>query len=294
MTSHYRITLASLDALDSSWAWRTWHGRSHRSAFDIYGPMGSLHQYWGRIWDNPVEMRMDLLDNGGGGAPASIIDEFVELCESRDGLTFPGEPIPRERLLTSGGEAEMDLPLELRAALDRVGVGLPPMTAGLAASFEHGLDHWISSTEDSSLVLSGSELALGGDDIALSGVSGNRDRDHPPSLHYEMRWGTVECLMQLGCPAGMKGPRWDPVATRSLFNDVRVLLSDWQEIDGELQRHLHLGIRILDPTKEYSWTSWGDRALGRFADRHNTFRSAHALVGEVTGFVRALRPTDRF
>ena len=77
-----KLTHSVLSELNESEEWKSWGG-AKKGGFtpeNVYGPLGSLRWLWGRNWSSPKLMLGDCLTNMGGGVPASVIYELVDLC----------------------------------------------------------------------------------------------------------------------------------------------------------------------------------------------------------------------
>lgn len=76
----FRITHEALAKLNNSEEWRECLGFTIGfTAEKVYGPEGSLGLFWQRSWDTESEMRLDLMQNMGGGIPPWVIDKFIEI-----------------------------------------------------------------------------------------------------------------------------------------------------------------------------------------------------------------------
>ena len=78
-----RLSHEALALLQASKTWTNTLGQvAGFTAESIYGPEGKLKHYWDRFWDSPEQMRMDLLQNMGGGVPIELIDKLVEIVQN--------------------------------------------------------------------------------------------------------------------------------------------------------------------------------------------------------------------
>ena len=86
-----RLSHEALALLQASEIWKNTLGQvAGFTAESIYGPEGKLKHYWDRFWDSPEQMRMDLLQNMGGGVPIEVIDGLLEIVQN---LKIPADEI---------------------------------------------------------------------------------------------------------------------------------------------------------------------------------------------------------
>jgi hypothetical protein len=76
----FRISHEALAILENTEEWRECLGFTIGfTAESVYGPEGSLGQFWKMSWDTESEIRDDLMQNMGGGIPHWVIDKFIEI-----------------------------------------------------------------------------------------------------------------------------------------------------------------------------------------------------------------------
>ena len=80
LSKKFRISHEALAILENTEEWRECLGFTIGfTSESVYGPEGSLGQFWQRSWDTEPEIRADLMQNMGGGIPHWVIDKFIEI-----------------------------------------------------------------------------------------------------------------------------------------------------------------------------------------------------------------------
>jgi hypothetical protein len=86
-----RLSHEALALLQESKMWQ--NARSLSTEFttnSVYGPEGKLNQFWPTTWESPEQMRLDLMQNMGGGVPIEVIDELVKIVHDLNGPIHRG------------------------------------------------------------------------------------------------------------------------------------------------------------------------------------------------------------
>ena len=78
-----RLSHEALALLQASETWKNTFGQVVGfTAESIYGPEGKFRNYWESCWSSAKQMRLDLMQNMGGGVSIDVIDELVGIVET--------------------------------------------------------------------------------------------------------------------------------------------------------------------------------------------------------------------